>query len=522
MNYYDYSNYGAYGAGVYQAPVQPARAQNLYKPDKTDFVFAITVFVLGYLFSRWVLFTWVGWGVAAFTTAYLLTVSLYLIKKDAFVNTGATWFWLAATWATGISYAMWENMGFAPVRALFLFCAAVYFVLAASGRLFKGKTGNYMLIDGINAVILIPFRNFLNQYVSFSVLRKGEKRGKVLPVLLGVLLALLLLIGIVPLLERADSGGFSMILRFIQDLLKIDFFEVLIYGFFAIPVAAYLYGLVSGAAHRKGTDIIRQEPTQETVKSLRILHPATVFVMLGTVCGLYLVFILCQAPYFFSAFTGKRPEGWLVYSEYARRGFFELCGISVINLIVMTISNLTCVKPRAESRLLKAFNIALSLITLLLIATAFSKMAIYIDAYGLTMPRLLPCLFMVFLALVFIALTALQKWDFSIVRFALISGAVMLCALCLSNPDAAVVRYNTERFVSGTLAEYDVDILRRAGTAGVGPALEVYARLEEGDPLKHCIYEYLCEISYVVLSIGDNAQSVESYQAKTRLDAFSR
>lgn len=499
--------------------VAKQRPENAFKPDVRDFVFALVTFVLGYIFSRWVVFSWRGWGVAAFTTAYLISVTVYLIKKGTFARGAATWFWMAATWAAGISYALWDNPGTATLRVLFLLCAAAYYVITASGSTILGKTGNYLLVDGLNAIILIPIRNFVNQYVSFSYPKKPrQKRVKLLPIVIGIGIAIFLTGCLVPMLRNADSGGFAIVLDSIASIFKIDWQMIgdfLFYSLFAVPIAAYQYGLASGAAHRKGTDIIKPDSVKEITTSLRVAQPATIFIMLGTVCGVYLVFILCQIPYFFSAFTGQRPAGWLNFSEYARRGFFELCIVVVINLVVITFSNVTSKKTRIDSRLLKAFNIAFAIVTLVLIATAFSKMALYIDAFGLSIPRLLPCVFMVFLMLVFIALIALQKWDFSIVRFALVTGAVMLCALFVCNPDALVVRYNTSRYLSGTLREYDVEILRRAGTAGVLPALEVYEKTADAQ-LKQQISIYL-DNQKQNASIYEYEQNLESYTAQKRL-----
>ena len=470
------------------------KPENAFKPDRIDFLFALAAFALGYLFSCWILFVNSGWGVSAFTALYLLAVTVYLMRKGAFANSGAAWFWLAATLAAGLSYALWQNASTMQYRILFLFCAAVYYVVAASGRTIMGKTGNYLFIDGINAVIVLPFRNLLNQYVSFGALKKGKEGGrKTAAVAFGVALAFFLALWLTPLLKRADSGGFGKVLDFLAGVFAIEYyqlFKILVYALCAVPIAAYLYGLVSGAAHRKGTDIIKPDSVKKTAAGMRFLQPATLFIALGAVCLLYVVFITSQLPYFFSAFTGRRPEGWLIYAEYARQGFFELCKIAGINLFIITAGNLTCKKSRKDSRLLKAFNVALAIITLVLIATAFSKMALYIGAYGLTMPRLLPCVFMVFMAVVFIALLALQKWDFSIVRLALVTGSVMLCALFLCNPDALVVRYNTDRYLGGTLREYDTDILYRAGYAGVLPAIEVYERTPDAQ-VRELVAQYL-------------------------------
>jgi hypothetical protein len=243
-----------------------------------------------------------------------------------------------------------------------------------------------------------------------------------------------------------------------------------------------------------------------------------VFIALGAVCVLYMVFILSQIPYFFSAFTGVKPEGWLVYSEFARRGFFELCAIVVINLVLITIGNLTSKKARTESRILKLFNVGLAIITLIFIATAFSKMALYIGAYGLTMRRVLPSIFMVFLAIVFVALIVLQKRNFSIVRFALITGSIMICILCLSNPDALVVRYNTDRYLGGTLPNYDVTILWRSGIAGVPSALEVYEATDD-EGLKEELRWYLAHwtVRRVYFANDINRLSFESHRTQALL-----
>ena len=478
-------------AQITSAPVFPNPIKK-FKPDIYDFIFAIAAFALGYLFSRWVLFSWEGWGVFLFTTLYLLSATAYLMRRNAFSASIETWFWLVITWLTGVSYALWQNEGFAVIRGVFLFCSAAYYILVASGRLSMGKTSNFLPLDGINAVIILPFINFLNQYLSFTVLkRKDGKRSKLPPILIGSVIAVVLMAILIPLLQRADSGGFGRILASFSAFFR--YFlpaEYLLYCIPAVPVAGYLYGLVSGAAHDIGSDSTKPERVKRAVASMRILQPPSVFIVLGAVCSLYLLFILSQLPYFFSAFSGIRPEGWLVYADYARQGFFELSGIAALNLTIITACNIVCKKTRSESVVLRVFNIALAIITMVLIVTAFSKMALYIGAYGLTMPRLLPCVFMVFLAAVFIALIVLQKWNFSIVRFALITGAVILCALSLANPDAIVVRYNSAAFMSGSLNDYDSDVLYRSGAAGVLPAIEVYEWTDD-EAIKKEISAYL-------------------------------
>ncbi len=496
-----------------------------FAADRKDSIFAILAFVLGFFFARWVLFSWQGWGVTAFTISYCFAVTMYFVKKGVSIPRSG-FFWLAAVVLIGISYSLYSNKGLEPWRSLFLFCAAIYYVLYASGHLILSNTSNWLLMDGINGLFVIPFKNFGCQYKSLSSPRyiKRSMGRQILSIALGVLLALLVAGLVLPLLMRADSGGFSKIANQIYEYyrwVQNQFTDIIFNGILAIPIAAYLFGLVAGCAHNRGCSTFKKEGIQYTIESVQILASATVYTVLGSICGLYLVFIGSQLPYFFSAFVGQRPEGWQIYSEYARSGFFELCQIAAINLSLLALANLFCKKSQRENYVLKILNILLSLLTLLLIATAFSKMALYIGAYGLSIRRLLPCLFLVFLAVIFGGVIVLQKRKFSIVRLSVFAGTLMICALCLLNPDGFVARYNADRFLSGTLESFDVQILYQSGPAGIDPALKVYAQTGDEElkaELKAYIYDQQQESTKL---LGQSRDSLQNLLVRQKIEKFT-
>lgn len=474
---------GTASTTVIKAATKAYQPKEPFIADQKDFVFALLAFVLGFFYAKWVMFSWQGWGVTVFTLVYCFAVTIYLTKKGIQIPK-AGWFWLAILVLVGISYSLYANLGLEPWRSLFLFCTAIYFILSATGQLILGSSSNWIVLDGINGMFVIPFRNFGMQYKSLSLAKykKSDAGKQILSVALGLLLALMVAAMVLPLLMRADGGGFSKLanglfeyIQWMQD----QFADSIFYSILAIPIAAYLFGLIAGCVHKRGCNTFQREEIQNAIESLRILAEVTVYTLLALICLLYVVFIGSQLPYFFSAFLGQRPEGWQVYSEYARSGFFELCQIAAINLTVMTLANLFCKKPQGENRVLKILNCLLSLLTLLLIATAFSKMALYIGAYGLSIRRLLPCLFMVFLAIVCGAVIALQKRKFSIVRFSMIVGTLMFCLLCLVNPDGFVAGYNADRYLAGTLKSFDVQILYSSGPAGIAPAIKVYNQTKD-------------------------------------------
>lgn len=471
------------------------RQQDPFIPGRADGVFALAAFVLGFLFIRWVFFYWEGYGVALFTLLYCGIVLAYLRQKGIRPPRYSC-FWLAILLLTGLSYALWQGNGLQPWRQLLLFGTALYWTVTAADMTLLGKTSDWLPLDGLQALLFIPWRNFGGQYRSLHTLRQrrpGERNSQSWSVALGILLALVAVSAVLPLLVEADSGGFArMTSGIVSHLNRLWFGSVdwLVQLLLAMPTAAYIFALVAGSAHRRGLPNLTQNAGEQGIQKLRILPASTVSIVLGALAGLYLVFIGSQLPYFFSAFAGQRPEGWLLYSEYARRGFFELCGIAAINLSVLAAANLGSRQPRQQSKLLKGLNLLLAALTLVLIATAFSKMALYIGAYGLSVRRLLPCVLMILLAAVCLGVIWLQWRQFSIMRLAAVLGAALFCAVCLIDPDARVARYNAQRYLAGTLDGFDADILYRAGPAGVDAALMVYEQTSDRE-LKRQLEQYL-------------------------------
>ncbi|MDX9871963.1 MAG: DUF4173 domain-containing protein [Clostridia bacterium] len=490
-----------------------------FVPDRTDGYFAIAAFVLGFFFARWV-FAWQGWGVTLFTFVYGVAVALYLRKKGA-LRQRAGWFWFAVMMLTGLSYSLWPNYGLDHWDDLLLFGSATYWIISATNLTLLRKTSDWLPLDGLNTLLLIPFKNFGIQYSSIAYLSRANKTkgSQLLSIGLGLLLTVLVGVLVIPLLMAADSGGFAQITQGIFERFTIsEMMQTLVQMLMAIPIAAYLFGLIAGSAHKRGTNSFKQEHLEKTLSGLRVLPAATVYTLLSLLSCLYIVFMASQLPYFFSAFLGERPEGWMVYSEYARSGFFELCRLAAINLTVLTASNLFSQKLRRESLGLKLLNVILALLTILLIATAFSKMALYIGVYGLTMRRLLPCLFMIFLAIVCGGVIALQKWQFSIMRLAATVGVTMLCTFCLVNSDALVARYNAERYLSSTLTSLDVDILYQTGPAGAAPALAVYEQTADAS-LRADLEFYLRHQRTLTQRVaGRHTDSWQNYQVRGLLE----
>ena len=91
------------------------------------------------------------------------------------------------------------------------------------------------------------------------------------------------------------------------------------------------------------------------------------------------------------------------------------------------------------------------MLTRLLIVTAVSKMGMYIDVYGLTVLRILPLIFMLWMGVVFVCIIIRQKKEFPMVRICVMAGAVMFCLICVCPIEQWADLYNDWAFARGLI-----------------------------------------------------------------------
>lgn len=417
-----------------------------------DRVFAAVYLLVGYGFVYVFTGAYNTWSLSVFTVFYAAVVLLYLWGKE--IRPAAeSWFWLAVLLAIGIPFAFWSVLQVLQILALM--AAAAYWTLSASGRLMEEKrTSQWFFFDCWNALAAVPFCNFTCQIRVFTGdnkedTKEGSEEKRWSAVFLGLLLAVPVLVVILPLLARADAG-FEHLAGSLVRYIQAHLFIVVLRLALAVPVSLYLYGLAFGGISGRNTDLFRKEELRETGRKVRKIPDMTVCTVLLIVCLIYVLFIGIQGNYLFAAFLGKLPEDF-TYAEYARRGFFELCQIGVWNLVILGGAGLFSKSRSREHRGLGALAVLLSVLNLLLIATAVSKMGMYISVYGLTVMRILPLVFMLWMALVFLCVIVRQKKVFPAVRLCVMAGAVLFCLLCVFPVERWTEMYNTWARLQGLI-----------------------------------------------------------------------
>ena len=398
--------------------------------DRWDHVFAGLYVILGILMWNCLCMENFARGLSMFSILYIITVLAYAGLKK-FPITGEKIFWTLILLGISLPYGFYSVFDFGQTLMIFL-VAAYWTLVITEGLLWKGQTSSWILLDSWNGLIALPVLNFLCQirliFQSFSEKREEKKDWRM--VLLGIVISIPALLIIVPILSQADTG-FRSLVAAILDLLGADFRILIWRGIVGILLGAFMFGTLYGGVykrHVKEEECIRFH--EESGRVFRFVPDIAVLTFGIIVSAVYVLFIGLQARYLFSAFFGILPEAY-TYAQYARQGFFELCVIALLNASFLTAMNGCAKTPRRKNRGLLLENGILGALTLLLLATAASKLGMYIVAYGFTVKRCISSVFLIWLFLVFILVLIYQKKDIPLIRWAVFAGAVFFTLLCV-------------------------------------------------------------------------------------------
>ena len=304
---------------------------------------------------------------------------------------------------------------------------------------------------------------------------KGSKTqynftDKIVPLLLKILLGLILSspLFIFALLMLSYDASFVELLNNIVSIDISDLAEEVWLVLCTVPVFLYLYlGIIS---FTDAANIGRFDSTSfsKLRSSLNWFSPVTLLSMVIPVLSLYTVFFISQWDYYTMAFHGSLPSGYS-YAEYAREGFFQLCAVSAVNLLLMLgCTWFSKLQNNRSKTILKAITIAISLYSLILILTAASKMYLYIFQYGLTPLRVYSSWAMIVLTVIFILFIAKQFSEkLPLYSLCIMCTALLFLTLCACDPDTRIAEYNTNQFIEGNLDTVDINLLNELGDSAV-------------------------------------------------------
>ncbi|MEC5425531.1 DUF4173 domain-containing protein [Virgibacillus sp. C22-A2] len=386
---------------------------------------------------------------------------------------------MVAVWLLTGSYLFYDNVLFYNLN-LFFIPVLIFFHIVLITSPNKLRWDNFQFIALLRAK-LSQAAAYITTFCKagleklFSNMNK-QAADNVKRIGIGLAIGVPLLVVIIGLLMSADAVFQEVVLQFPQFLLELNFLE----GFFRVLAVILLTLLFFGVLQvlhirLRPADFDFNKTRKRTNKHWNSVTSLTILVMLNSV---YVLFAVIQFRYFFS----EGLQDGFTYAEYARRGFFELVFVTLINWTILT-SCLNLVKGVEKNILMKMMYSLLIVASGVMLASAYQRLSMYEAAYGFTIARLLAHAFMIFLMVIF-AYTLIRVWieRLSLLHFYLIAGLIFYTILNVINIEQIIVDKNLERYKQ--IEKIDIYYLSTLSYTGTDGLIKLYERREDYPELK--------------------------------------
>lgn len=424
--------------------------------SKTEKIYAFVAAVLAFLLVEFQIFNPAGF-ISTAVNIVIITASIVFLKKQGCRFAAINKVIATVLYLFSFVFSITDNGFIKFLVSVFLLIAGAYFVYSAAEG--KKEIEKYLPIALIKAIFEFPFLDYGAEALAVkSAVGESKSAGNIKYIILGLLMTVPVTFIVAMLLISADKGMEEVMSNIFMNTFSENGFEIFFHFMVSIPCGFYFYGMLYTNSKRDTLNVLDADLCEFRIKNAKVIPNMVLYTAVTPVLLLYVIFFFTQGSYFLSAFSGNLPEGYS-YSEYARRGFFELCGVTIINLAIITfISFLSQKSGKNKPAALKFYTLTLSFSTIILIAVAISKMVMYISEYGLTRLRFYTMWFMILCALMFV-LIIVKQFKFEMKFSAWFAGVftVMFAVLCFSSPDYIIAKYNIEMYKAGYLDELDTD-----------------------------------------------------------------
>ena len=317
------------------------------------------------------------------------------------------WIWLAGIWTvifTGMCRSDWFHLpcgriwysGTLPYL-LFLPGFMGMWTLAVTGAFRSGRSDGHILEDAFYVYIAMPIENVLSRVQTLSSFFRSRKDGKrtgktILAIVLACAAALALFLTALSLLKSADVGFADLADKTISRLHMDDWFGslggILTRFLLSIPIGAYLYAQMRGALSPRQYGAAAEGAERAAGQSLNRV-PRGLWCALLAVFGLmYMAFIWVQGGELITAFRLNLAPGELTMAEFAKQGFFEMCGVMTLNFALIWIAEKSAAGSMRKSLAGRTVLSVILLCSALFAVSAFVKLYMYLGSFGFTPLRL--------------------------------------------------------------------------------------------------------------------------------------
>lgn len=316
------------------------------------------------------------------------------------------------------------------------------------------------IAEGVRVISNNLFKRNQNEV---QVNKKPIKERKIMKqIIIGLVISLPLLIIILALLISADTI-FAEILEpikyVIMNIFNIKFLGSIYFrAIFIILIFMYVVAFICS--------MLKMDLNKKTNNSKGInMQNITVNTVLTVLNIVYFLFSIVQFVYLF---TNLGISEDFDYATYARRGFFQLMFVTLINFVIIITTSLNKRETTKGINIYtKIMNMFLIVFTVIMILSSFLRMYLYEQEYGYTFLRLL--VYFILLTELILAIPTLVyvfNKKISLLKYYIVIISTMLVLLNFTNVDKTIAKKNVDKYISEVnlkdeKAEIDIKYLKR-------------------------------------------------------------
>ena len=206
-------------------------------------------------------------------------------------------------------------------------------------------------------------------------------------------------------------------------------------GFFARVMIAWAVLAFAGA-------LLLARPAALGTAARPVVGRTEWLIALAALNGLFVAFVAVQLATLFKGHEYVLRTAGLTYSEYLHQGFWQLIAAAALTLAVIAAARRWTVRAGGgDDRVQRLLLGGLCVLTLVVLASAWQRLDLYVEAYGMTRLRVLVEWALLFLAGLFVIVLVAHRaarFPQAAVGFA----GVGLLLLALSNPEGRIAAHN--------------------------------------------------------------------------------
>jgi len=388
----------------------------------------------------------IGINFFIFVTLCLVT-GIYLLQTDGLrLSRRAGWLLLPILYLSSSVFFRQQPMTVFLSLTMTLFLLGVFTISYLSGSWLRFGLIDYLAgsLSLFGSMIVRPL-GLMAEVKSEQPEGNGKRSSSLWAYVRGIVIALPIIAIFAALLSSADPIFADRFQKFI-DLFQLDNLPEYIFRLVYILIFAYaLAGTFLHAAQKSGGEY------QEKDRFAPFLGFTESSIVLGAVIVLFTAFVIIQFQYFFGGRVNINIDGY-TYSEYARRGFGELVAVAFFSLLLLLgLGAITRRELEIQRKTFSTMGVILVSLVLVMLVSAFQRLALYEAAYGFSRLRTYTHVFMIWLALLLVVVVVLEiaRRERAAALSMLLASLGFIISLSLLNVDGFIVKQNVDREVKG-------------------------------------------------------------------------